>query len=116
LYYNPNPGTSTPTFEYSVNFASPVAITTSGTYFLSVVRETNNAGDNWSWISYDNTGDRYRRSGEDGTWSLIPGGGQMAFQSEHAPEPGSIGVLSVAAPGMLYGGWRRRKEHQQNVA
>ena len=51
------------------------------------------------------------RGSETATWDLVSNG-DLAFQSEHGPEPGSIGVLSLAAVGLAFGAWRRRRKCQ----
>jgi hypothetical protein len=103
-------------FQYVLDVtASPIPFNSTGDYFISVVNNIS-ADNQLSWSSASgSTGNRYNRESDTGNWTLNSFG-DLAFQSEHAPEPGSIGMLSVAALGMLYGRWRRRKKRQQTVA
>lgn len=98
-------------YQYSVDFtSSPIAFTQSGDYFISIVNDTSNASA-WAWTSTDDSLNRNLRAGENQDWFTIATG-DLAFQSEHAPEPGSIAVLSLAAVGLAFGAWRRRKKQK----
>lgn len=103
-------------WQYVADFSSsPIPFTKDGNYFISVVNSTTD--DNpWAWTSTTNSGsDRYNGStGAD--WFLVPNGGNLAFTSEHAPEPGSIAVLTISSVGLGFGAWRRRRKQKATPA
>lgn len=115
-FYGTNSTNNIDFYQYVVNFATPIPIAQTGNYFLSVVNETSGTGsDLWGWASTTSNSDpnRYRFSVSDG-W--ITGTGNLAFQTEHAPEPGSIAVLSISSIGLAFGAWRRRRKQQATPA
>jgi hypothetical protein len=107
-----------PIFKYTFNLSSPVALTSSTPYYLSIVNNTSEAS-RWEWSTQQggNTGPRFNRDSDTVTWNEVTE--LLAFQlsdsvlgaATSVPALGPVAIAITAGLLALGGGLvvRRRK-------
>ncbi|MBN1553535.1 MAG: PEP-CTERM sorting domain-containing protein [Phycisphaerae bacterium] len=88
-------------YAYSGSLPTPLSLTPSTTYWLSIMNNTSGTSGHWSWSRVNYTsGNGAARSAVD-TIPWNSGLSHMAFQLVYVPEPGTISIMVLGGLAML---------------